>query len=232
MRPLPSDDASMTDISNKIHLHFVLLVSIWNSVRMPLVSTVIILLVSYPMAYMLSRCSRRVASNLIILMMIPYFTNSRIRLYSYLTLFNTRGILTGILAKLGMTWSADFLYSESAVVLGLVYVCIPYAVLPIYSSIERLDIRTCLLRMKIRWNTPVIWSWDRFSSPTAGGSRRYVRQRMVQYPPFVMTLAYGGSDIYKGWMKNKKSAMVSCNDGFRPVSFYIEALEEEASDWF
>lgn len=33
-------------------------------------------------------------------------------------------------------------------------------------------------------------------------------------------------------MKNKKSAMVSCNDGFRPVSFYIEALEEEASDWF
>ena len=47
------------------------LVAIWNSVRMSLVSTVIILLVSYPMAYMLSRCSRRVASNLIILMMNP-----------------------------------------------------------------------------------------------------------------------------------------------------------------
>ena len=115
------------------------LVAIWNSVRMSLVSTVIILLVSYPMAYMLSRCSRRVASNLIILMMIPYFTNSLIRLYSYSTLFNTKGILTGILDRLGMTWSADFLYSESAVVLGLVYVCIPYAVLPMYSSIERLD---------------------------------------------------------------------------------------------
>lgn len=115
------------------------LVAIWNSVRMSLVSTVIILLVSYPMAYMLSRCSRRVASNLIILMMIPYFTNSLIRLYSYITLFNTKGILTGILDRLGMTWSVDFLYSESAVVLGLVYVCIPYAVLPMYSSIERLD---------------------------------------------------------------------------------------------
>lgn len=115
------------------------LVAIWNSVRMSLVSTVIILLVSYPMAYMLSRCSRRVASNLIILMMVPYFTNSLIRLYSYITLFNTKGILTGILDRLGMTWSADFLYSESAVVLGLVYVCIPYAVLPMYSSIERMD---------------------------------------------------------------------------------------------
>ena len=46
--------------------------------------------------------------------------------------------------------------------------------------------------------------------------------------PFVMTLAYGGEDIYDGWMKNKKSAMISCNDGFRPVSFYIEALGEDA----
>ena len=46
--------------------------------------------------------------------------------------------------------------------------------------------------------------------------------------PFVMTLAYGGEDIYSGWMKNKKSAMISCNDGFRPVSFLIEALDEEA----
>ena len=45
--------------------------------------------------------------------------------------------------------------------------------------------------------------------------------------PFVMTLAYGGSDIYEGWMKNKNSAMISCNDGFRPVSFYIEVLDEK-----
>ncbi len=44
--------------------------------------------------------------------------------------------------------------------------------------------------------------------------------------PFVMTLAYGGEDIYDGWMKNKRSAMISCNDGFRPVSFLIEAVEE------
>ena len=46
--------------------------------------------------------------------------------------------------------------------------------------------------------------------------------------PFVMTLAHGGENIYDGWMKNRRSAMISCNDGFRPVSFYIEALDEEA----
>lgn len=45
--------------------------------------------------------------------------------------------------------------------------------------------------------------------------------------PFVMTLAHGGQDIYEGWMKNPRSAMLSCNDGFRPVSFYLEVMEEE-----
>ena len=45
---------------------------------------------------------------------------------------------------------------------------------------------------------------------------------------FVMTMAHGGGNFYDGWMKNPKSAMISCNDGFRPVSFYLEALDEEA----
>lgn len=45
--------------------------------------------------------------------------------------------------------------------------------------------------------------------------------------PFVMTLAHGGQDIYEGWMKNPRSAMLSCNDGFRPVSFYLEVVEGE-----
>ena len=46
--------------------------------------------------------------------------------------------------------------------------------------------------------------------------------------PFVMALACGASDFYDGWMKNKTSAMISCNDGFRPVSFLLEALDEDA----
>ena len=47
--------------------------------------------------------------------------------------------------------------------------------------------------------------------------------------PFVMTLAHGGENIYDGWMKNPKSAMISCNDGFRPVSFLLETMEEDAT---
>ena len=44
--------------------------------------------------------------------------------------------------------------------------------------------------------------------------------------PFVRRLANGEENFYDGWMKNKKSAMISCNDGFRPVSYYIEVIEE------
>ncbi|MBO5983227.1 MAG: TIGR04076 family protein, partial [Clostridia bacterium] len=43
---------------------------------------------------------------------------------------------------------------------------------------------------------------------------------------FVMTLAQGGGNFYDGWMKNPHSVMLSCNDGFRPMSFYIERIEE------
>lgn len=46
--------------------------------------------------------------------------------------------------------------------------------------------------------------------------------------PFVMGFAHGAEDFYEGWMKNPRSAMLSCNDGFRPVSFLLEALDEEA----
>ena len=48
--------------------------------------------------------------------------------------------------------------------------------------------------------------------------------------PFVLALSHGAQDFYEGWMKNPKSAMLSCNDGFRPVSFLVEALDEQTEE--
>ena len=48
--------------------------------------------------------------------------------------------------------------------------------------------------------------------------------------PFVLTLSCGGRGIYGKWMRNDRSAMISCNDGFRPVSFLVEALDEDAEE--
>ena len=66
---------------------------------------------------------------------------------------------------------------------------------------------------------------------TANGWQRpegFCQSAWDSISPFVLALSCGGEDIYDGWMKNKRSAMLSCNDGFRPVSFLLEALEEEA----
>ena len=46
--------------------------------------------------------------------------------------------------------------------------------------------------------------------------------------PFVMALSHGAENFYDGWMKDSRSAMISCNDGFRPVSFLLETMDEEA----
>ena len=48
--------------------------------------------------------------------------------------------------------------------------------------------------------------------------------------PFVMALAHGAENFYDGWMKDPRSAMISCNDGFRPVSFLVEALDEDEEE--
>ena len=72
-------------------------------------------------------------------------------------------------------------------------------------------------------NTPVTWSRDRALLPEG-----FCLSAWDTVSAFVMTLAHGGVNFYDGWMKNGKSAMISCNDGFRPVSFLLEALDEDA----
>ena len=55
----------------------------------------------------------------------------------------------------------------------------------------------------------------------------FCQRAWVTLSPFVLALPHGAEDFYDGWMKNRRSAMLSCNDGFRPVTFLVEALEEE-----
>lgn len=66
---------------------------------------------------------------------------------------------------------------------------------------------------------------------TAEGGKRpdgFCESAWETVSPFVMALAHGAEDFYDGWMKNKRSAMISCNDGFRPVSFLLEAVAGDA----
>ena len=60
--------------------------------------------------------------------------------------------------------------------------------------------------------------------PPAG----FCRSAWDTLSPFVLALSHGGENFYDGWMKDPRSAMLSCNDGFRPVTFLVEALDEDA----
>ena len=66
---------------------------------------------------------------------------------------------------------------------------------------------------------------------TANGWRRpegFCDSAWDTLSPFVLALAHGAENFYDGWMKDPRSAMISCNDGFRPVSFLLEATDEDA----
>lgn len=113
---------------------------ILKSFRVAVFTTVLCLLVGYPFAYFIARKPRDVASKMITLIMIPFWTNSLMRLNSWLLLFQTSGPVNTVLQATGLTDKPiTFIYTDGLVVLGMITNMLPFAVLPLYSSIEKLD---------------------------------------------------------------------------------------------
>ena len=111
-----------------------------KSFRVAVVTTVLCLLVGYPFAYYIARKPPEVASRLIMLIMIPFWTNSLMRLNSWLLLFQTSGPVNNFLQWTGLIdRPITFIYTDGLVVLGLITNMLPFAVLPLYSSIEKLQ---------------------------------------------------------------------------------------------
>lgn len=113
---------------------------ILKSLRVALFTTVFCLLLGYPFAYYIAKQPPERASRLIMLLMIPFWTNSMIRLNSWMLFFQTAGPVNNLLLKLGLIQKPImFLYTDPLVMLGLVTGMLPFAVLPMYSSIEKLQ---------------------------------------------------------------------------------------------
>lgn len=113
---------------------------ITKSLKVAVFTTFLCLLVGYPFAYFIARKPRDVASRLITLIMIPFWTNSLMRLNSWLLIFQTSGPVNNFLQATGITnHPITFIYTDGLVVLGMITNMLPFAVLPLYSSIEKLD---------------------------------------------------------------------------------------------
>lgn len=113
---------------------------ILKSLKAALLTTVLCLGLGYPFAYYIARKPPEVASRLIMIIMIPFWTNSLMRLNSWLLLFQTSGPVNNFLQWTGLVdRPITFIYTDGLVVLGLITNMLPFAVLPLYSSIEKLQ---------------------------------------------------------------------------------------------
>jgi spermidine/putrescine transport system permease protein len=111
-----------------------------NSIIVAGLTTVICVLVSYPFAFIMAGSSPMKKTMMMILLMLPFWTNSIIRLYGWRTLIGTNGYINLILMKLNIVQEpVEMLYTRGAIILGMVYVLLPFMVLPILTVIDKLD---------------------------------------------------------------------------------------------
>jgi spermidine/putrescine transport system permease protein len=109
-----------------------------RSVGYALLTTVICLIVGYPFAYHLATRTPRVRAVLLVLVMLPFWSNFLVRTYAWRVLLSSEGPLSRLLAVLGFD-DVRLLFTPFAIVLGLVYGFLPFMILPLYAAIERID---------------------------------------------------------------------------------------------
>ena len=111
-----------------------------RSLKLAVISTLICLILGYPMAYIIARAEARAQKIMITLIMIPMWMNFLIRTYAWMTILQDTGILNGFLSALGLG-RIHVIGTEAAVVIGMVYDYFPYMILPIYSIMAKMDTR-------------------------------------------------------------------------------------------
>lgn len=114
----------------------------WRSVSLSLVTTVLTLIVGFPIAYFIATRRPGTRDAWMLLVMIPFWTNLLIRTFAIMQLLRDEGTVNSILLGLGLIDKPlQMLYTDFAVLVGMVYVYLPLMVLPIYSALERFDFR-------------------------------------------------------------------------------------------
>ncbi len=113
---------------------------LWNSLYMAGIATIICLIVGYPFAFMIAKLPAKYRPFLLFLVVLPFWTNSLIRIYGMKIFLGVKGILNETLLSLGIiSEPIRILNTEIAVIIGLVYILLPFMILPLYSSIEKID---------------------------------------------------------------------------------------------
>ncbi|WP_238129876.1 spermidine/putrescine ABC transporter permease PotB [Vibrio cincinnatiensis] len=111
-----------------------------HSFYMAIVATLICLVVGYPFAYIVAKMPEKWRPIMLFLIIVPFWTNSLIRTYGLKVVLGTQGVLNKFLLGVGIIDAPlRIMYTEAAVMIGLVYILLPFMILPLYSAIEKLD---------------------------------------------------------------------------------------------
>ncbi len=114
------------------------------SLRLAFIATVICLLLAYPIAYSMSRASEKIQRNATLIIMLPMWMNFLVRTYSWMTILENNGLINSALRSVAGLLGTEFdgfqlINNRGAIVLGMVYNFLPYMILPIYTSLTKID---------------------------------------------------------------------------------------------
>lgn len=111
----------------------------WRSIWYAAVSTIACVLLGFPIAYWIARFGGRLRNVYLVLVIIPFLTSYLIRMYAWQFILQRDGLLNSVLGTIGLGRGHEFLNTDFAVILGLTYGFLPFMILPLYASIERMD---------------------------------------------------------------------------------------------
>lgn len=115
---------------------------LWQTLVIALLTTIFCLLLGYPLAYTISRASRQWQNIMLLLVMVPFWINFLVRSYAWVVILRSQGLVNTLLMKVGLIEEPlKLLYTPEAVMIGMIYALLPFMVLPIYVSIEKMDRR-------------------------------------------------------------------------------------------
>jgi len=113
---------------------------LWYSLATATLTTLASLLIGYPLAYYIARAPAKQRSFLLFLILVPFWTNFIIRIYAWIMILRTEGLLNTTLLNLGVIKAPlDILYTPMAVFIGMVYEFLPFMVLPLFTSLEKIE---------------------------------------------------------------------------------------------
>ena len=128
-------------ITNYLQLfNLVYLKIFWQSIIIALIVTVICIVISYPFVLAVSHKSKVMQKVLMTLVMVPFLTNSLIRMYGWIVLLRKSGVINNLLLGLGITNNPlQLMYNNFGIIIGMVYTLIPFMILPLYNAVTTID---------------------------------------------------------------------------------------------